>query len=45
MAKQGRSELSDRTKKILAGASIAVFVILTLLIAWFVGRPLIHYIQ
>ncbi len=45
MAKQGRSELSDRTKKILAGTSIAVFVILTLLIAWFVGRPLIHYIQ
>lgn len=45
MAKQGRSELSDRTKKLLAGASIAIFIVLTLLIAWFVGRPMIQYIQ
>ncbi len=45
MANRERPELSDRAKKIIAGASIAVFVLLTLAIAWFVGRPLIHYIQ
>ncbi len=45
MANRGKSELSERTKKIIAAASIAIFVILTLLIAWFVGRPLLRYIQ
>ena len=45
MANQERPGLSDRAKKLLAGASIAIFVILTLSIAWFVGRPLIQYIQ
>lgn len=45
MANRKGSELSDRAKKIIAGASIAVFILLTLAIAWFVGRPLLQYIQ
>lgn len=45
MANRERPELSERAKKIIAGASIAIFVLLTLAIAWFVGRPLLQYIQ
>lgn len=45
MANRERPELSERAKKIIAGASIAIFILLTLAIAWFVGRPLLQYIQ
>ena len=37
--------LSERTRKLLAGAAIVIFILFTLAIAWFVGRPLIRYIQ
>ena len=45
MANRERPELSERAKKIIAAASIAIFIALTLLVAWFVGRPLLKYIQ
>ena len=45
MADKSRPELSERAKKIIAAASIAVFVLLTLAITWFVGRPLIEYLR
>lgn len=45
MAGHKRTELSERAKKLIAAASIAVFIILTLLIAWFVGRPLLQYLK
>ena len=45
MADKPRPELSERAKKIIAAASIAVFVLLTLAITWFVGRPLIEYLR
>ena len=45
MANRERPELSERAKKIIAAASIAIFIALILLVAWFVGRPLLKYIQ
>ena len=45
MAEHKRTELSDKTKKIIAAASLAVFVILMLVLAWVVGRPLLRYVQ
>ena len=45
MSRQPRPELSERAKKIIAAASIAVFIALTLAITWFVGRPLIEYLR
>lgn len=45
MAKPARPELSGRGKKIIAAAAIAVFAAATLLIAWFVGRPLLAYLR
>ena len=45
MSDRSRPELSERAKKIIAASSIAVFVIVTLLIAWFVGRPLVEYVR
>lgn len=45
MADKSRPELSERAKKIIAAASIAAFVLLTLAITWFVGRPLIEYLR
>ena len=45
MSRQPRPELSERAKKIIAAASIAVFIALTLAITWFVGRPLIEHLR
>lgn len=45
MSKRHRPELSERAKKIIAAASIAVFILLTFAIAWFVGRPLLQYLK
>ncbi len=40
-----RPELSERAKKTIAAAGIAVFVLLTLAIAWFVGRPMLRFVS
>ena len=40
-----RPELSERAKKIIAAASLAVFIILMLVLAYVVGRPLLKYVQ
>lgn len=37
--------MTDRHRKILAGAAIAIFILLSLAVAWFVGRPLIRYLD
>lgn len=38
-----RRELSEKDKRIIAGSAIAVYVLLVLAVAWFVGRPLIRF--
>ena len=45
MAERKRPELTERGRKIIAAASLAVFVILMLVLAWVVGRPLLRYVQ
>lgn len=45
MSAHQRPELSDRAKKYIAAASIAVFVLLTLAVAWFVGRPMLRFVS
>lgn len=37
--------MRENRKKWLAGAAIAVFILLSLAIAWFVGRPLIEHLR
>lgn len=45
MSMPERPELSERAKKIIAAASLAVFIILMLVLAYVVGRPLLKYVQ
>lgn len=45
MPSHDRPELSEKAKKIIAAASIAVFVLLTAAIAWFVGRPMLKFVS
>ena len=40
-----KQELSERGKKIIAASAIAVFILLTLAVAWFVGRPLLRFVS
>ena len=40
-----KRELSERGKKTLAASAIAVFIIITLVVAWFVGRPLLRFVS
>ena len=40
-----RRELTERGKKILAGAAIAIFILLACAIAWFIGRPLLAFVS
>lgn len=37
--------LSERDKKIIAGASVMVFILLTLIVFWFVGRPMLKFVS
>lgn len=37
--------MSERQRKFLAGLAIAIFILLSAAIAWFVGRPLIEHIK
>ena len=45
MSRHERPELSKKAKKYIAAASIAVFVLLTLAIAWFIGRPMLRFVS
>ena len=45
MAFREKRELSERGKKTLAASAIAVFIIITLVVAWFVGRPLLRFVS
>ena len=45
MQSHNRPELSDKAKKYIAAASIAVFILLTVAIAWFVGRPMLKFVS
>ena len=38
-----RRPLTHRQKQWIAGTGIALFVLLSILICWFAGRPLIHF--
>ena len=42
--REGR-ELTERGKKLIAAAAIAVFILLTCAVAWFVGRPLLAFVS
>lgn len=37
--------MSDKTKKIISMTSIVLFLVLTALLAWFVGRPLVRMVS
>ena len=37
--------MTERHKKALYAAAIAIFVLFTLAVSWFVGRPLIHFVR
>lgn len=45
MSSRQKRQLSERDKRTIAGASVAVFVLLTLLVFWFVGRPLLRFVS
>ena len=45
MSTKKRSELSERARKLIAAAAIAVFILLTLAVAWFVGRPMLRFVS
>lgn len=38
-------QLTDRQKKWIAGSGLALFFLLSALVCWFAGRPLIHFAQ
>ena len=42
--REGR-ELTERGKKLIAAAAIAVFILLTCAVAWFVGRQLLAFVS
>lgn len=41
----GQRHFTDKQKKWIAGSGLAVFFLLSALICWFAGRPLIHFAQ
>ena len=41
----GQRHLTDRQKKWIAGGGLAFFLLLSGLVCWFAGRPLIHFVQ
>ena len=40
-----RYEITERHRRFLAGASLAVFLLLSLAVAWFIGRPMVRFVQ
>ena len=40
-----RRHLTDRQKKWIAGGGLLLFLLLSALVCWFAGRPLIHFAQ
>lgn len=45
MTKMGKREFTDRHKKVLAASAIALFVVLSIAVFWFVGRPLVQFLS
>lgn len=45
MSSHKRPELSEKARKLIAALSVAVFILLTLAIAWFVGRPMLKFVS
>ena len=41
----GKREFTDRHKKVLAASAIALFVVLSIAVFWFVGRPLVQFLS
>ena len=41
----GQRHLTDRQKKWIAGSGLVLFFLLSALMCWFAGRPLIHFAQ
>ena len=41
----GQRHLTDRQKKWIAGGGLDFFLLLSGLVCWFAGRPLIHFVQ
>ena len=41
----GQRHFTDKQKKWIAGSGLALFFLLSALICWFAGRPLIHFAQ
>ena len=37
--------MTERHKKALYAAAIAIFILFTLAVSWFVGRPLIRFVR
>ena len=38
-------QLTERHKRLLAGISFLIFILLFLAVAWFVGRPMVRFVQ
>ena len=38
-------QLNERHKRLLAGLSFCIFILLFLTVAWFIGRPMIRFVQ
>ncbi len=45
MSSRQKRQLSEQNKKLIAGSSVAVFILLTLLVFWFVGRPMLQFVS
>lgn len=37
--------MTEKQKKVLAGCAVTIFVLFSALLAWFVGRPMLHFAQ
>ena len=38
-------QLNERHKRLLAGVSFFIFLALFLAVAWFIGRPMVRFVQ
>lgn len=38
-------QLSERHKRLLAGLSFLIFIVLSFAVAWFIGRPMVRFVQ
>lgn len=45
MSSRRKRLLSDKERKNIAGASVAVFILLALAVSWFIGRPMLQFVS